>query len=449
MDGKYKAYPEYRDSGVEWLREIPNHWSSTAIKKGYDIALGKMLQKTKKNAGDQYRPYLKAANIQPSGISADDTAYMWFSPQDRASLLLKAGDLLVSEGGDVGRSAIWRCELPECYIQNAINRVRAKKENSTSFLYYWMQMLKASDFISTLCNKATIAHYTAEKLSNSLLFLTPLPEQIQITRFLDHETGKIDLLIQKQQELIALLKEKRQAVISHAVTKGLNPQASLKDSGIEWLGQVPEHWEVKRFKFTITEGASGPYGSSLTKSMYTSEGVRVYGQQQVIPDNFSVGDYYIPPKKFRELQRHLVSENNMLVSVMGTIGRVAIVPKDAEKGIINPRLVKYRISEGQADPHFLKEVFHSNHIQDYFSLHSIGTTMDGLNMQIIGEAPISLPPLEEQNSILKFINESRDRMGSLITFSETQITLLQERRTALISAAVTGKIDVRDWEPEE
>ena len=184
MTGNYKAYPEYRDSGIEWLANIPSHWSSTQIKYGFDITLGKMLTKEPKNDSYQLKPYLKAVNIQPSGIDVSSVDKMWFSPSELVSLRVEKDDLLISEGGDVGRSAIWREELSECYIQNAINRARAIKANSSKFLLYWMHSLKHSDFINIICNKATIAHYTAEKVEASPLFLPPSEEQQKIANSL-------------------------------------------------------------------------------------------------------------------------------------------------------------------------------------------------------------------------------------------------------------------------
>src|SRR5690554_1206333 len=154
--GKYQAYPEYKDSGVEWLGEIPNHWHSTKIKYGYEITLGKMLQKEAKSSVDELKPYLKAVNIQPFGIYLEQVGKMWFSPAELRNLKLTYGDVLISEGGDVGRSAIWRNELQVCYFQNAINRARPRKNRSPRYLFYWMNTLKSSEFIDILCNKATI-----------------------------------------------------------------------------------------------------------------------------------------------------------------------------------------------------------------------------------------------------------------------------------------------------
>jgi type I restriction enzyme S subunit len=168
------------------------------------------------------------------------------------------GDLLVSEGGEVGRSAIWRDEIDDCHFQNSVNRVRAIEENSTSYLYYWMSVMKDKGYIDVLCNKSTIAHFTAEKVEAVPVPYPPEEEQARIASFLDGETAKIDLLVEKQRRLIELLKEKRQAVISHAVTKGLNPHAPMKDSGSDWLGPIPRNWtylKLKHLATAITDGA--------------------------------------------------------------------------------------------------------------------------------------------------------------------------------------------------
>ncbi len=248
-------YPAYRDSGVEWLGEVPEHWTVAPIKRRYKVTLGKMLQPDRKTEHDTEAKYLRAANIQWGTVDLSDVNSMWFSPNEEKALSLKLGDLLVSEGGDVGRSALWRDELADCYFQNSVNRVRSRGNDRTDFLFYWMVAIKAKGYVDVLCNKSTIAHFTAEKLEAVPTPIPPLPEQTAIAAFLDRETAKIDGLVAEQRRLIDLLREKRQAVISHAVTRGLNPAAPLKPSGIDWLGDVPEGWEVgplKRF-WSVTD----------------------------------------------------------------------------------------------------------------------------------------------------------------------------------------------------
>lgn len=196
-------------------------------------------------------------------------------------------------------------------------------------------------------------------------------------------------------------------------------------------------------KFLVRESIAGPYGSSLTKSMYAPSGYRVYGQQQVIPDDFSIGDYYISEEKFAEMSRYRVSPDDVLISVMGTIGRAAVVPHAVEPGIINPRLVLYRVVKQLVHPRYLQAFLNNRTSQDYFSLAAQGTTMEGLNMTSIGELAVPLPPLSEQARILDFIRAEAEEIDALVGAAEHAVNLLKERRSAIITAAVTGQIDVR------
>jgi type I restriction enzyme, S subunit len=276
----------------------------------------------------------------------------------------------------------------------------------------------------------------------------PIEEQTQIANFLDHETRKIDTLIEKQQQLIQLLKEKRLAVISHAVTKGLNPDAPMKDSGVEWLGEVPEHWGISRFKFLCERIIAGPFGSSITKDMYVKKGYKVYGQEQVIPYDFSIGDYYISDQNFIALSRYEVNVGDILISCVGTFGKIAVFPSEAEKGIINPRLIKAVINS-TSNPFYMCELIKSETVFKQFELLSRGGTMGVINIAILNEILSTVPPMKEQAKIVLYINQQNEKFYKLIDQSNLAVTLLQERRTALISAAVTGKIDVRNWQPPQ
>ncbi|NAZ53267.1 restriction endonuclease subunit S [Vibrio toranzoniae] len=207
-----------KDSGVEWLGEVPEHWIVSQIKYGYEITLGKMLTKEPKSQYYELKPYLKAVNVQPNGVDVIKVDKMWFSPKELKSLRLKHGDVLISEGGDVGRAAIWEAQLEECYIQNALNRARPINSNSSTFLLYWMKFLKHTEYIDIICNKATIAHYTAEKVEASPLIIPPLMEQQCIAQYLNKQSDKFDLLTNKAQQAIQLMKERKTALISAAVT---------------------------------------------------------------------------------------------------------------------------------------------------------------------------------------------------------------------------------------
>ncbi|MCK5943359.1 MAG: restriction endonuclease subunit S, partial [Planctomycetes bacterium] len=243
----FSQYPEYRDSGVEWLGEVPAHWYVAPLASRFDVQLGKMLD-TSRVTGDHLRPYLRAFDVQWGRVNTLDLPQMDFDEGDRVKFALRCGDLLVNEGGTPGRAAIWDGQLAECYYQKALHRLRPKSNSGATscFLYRVFEWAVAKGVFAAASNSATIEHLPAEKLRRHRFAFPPLTEQLAISTFLDRETTKIDALVAEQRRLVELLKEKRQAVIAHAVTKGLSPDAPMKPSGVEWLGEVPAHWEVAR-----------------------------------------------------------------------------------------------------------------------------------------------------------------------------------------------------------
>lgn len=442
----YQRYAEYKDSGVEWLGEIPSHWIGTQVKYGYQVTLGKMLQSSPKSFQDELKPYLKAQNIQPKGISLIQVEEMWFSPDECKKLLLKKGDVLVSEGGDVGRSAIWNAEIEECYIQNAINRVRPKNTHDAKFFLYWMLFLKSTDFINIICNKATIAHYTAEKLEASPLVLPTSDEQVQIANFLDHETAKIDSLIEKQQKLIELLKEKRQAVISHAVTKGLNPDVPMKDSGVEWLGQVPEHWQV--IKFGITNQSAVLGGNYISSE--GDDGVPVIKMGNLGRGNISLVKVERLKKNEAYESEHTLKKGDFLFNTRNSldlVGKVSIWREELDKAVYNSNILRISFNKLIGSSEYVSYLFNSDLGLSQLRLIAKGTTnVAAIYYKDLSGLVFAYPPTAEQNQIVSVLDDSCASLDMLILKAESAIHLMQERRTALISAAVTGKIDVRNWQ---
>lgn len=211
-----------KDSGIEWIGKVPAHWTVTFIKRRYEITLGKMLKSNQTEPDETEESYLRTVNIQWRGIDTSDVKRMWFTDYEKQKLKLCKDDLLVCEGGDVGRSALWNDEIEDCYIQNSINRIRAREDADTRFLFYWLYFIKHIGYIDMICNKATIAHFTVEKVGATLCAYPPLEEQEEIADYLDRETEQIDALIEECERAIGLLKERRTALISAAVTGAID-----------------------------------------------------------------------------------------------------------------------------------------------------------------------------------------------------------------------------------
>lgn len=207
-----------KDSGVEWIGKIPEHWEVTQVGKVYDILLGKMLQPNKENNGDTLQKYICALNVFWDKIALHNIKKMWFSPSEIKKYKLKKGDLIVVEGGDVAVSHIWDGSIDNCFIQNAVHRVREKKLAKNEFLYYWLYSLKKQGYIDLICNKATFAHFTKKKFSRLFLLLPPINEQVEIINYIETKSSVIDKAIDSIQRQIDLVTEYRTSLISAVVT---------------------------------------------------------------------------------------------------------------------------------------------------------------------------------------------------------------------------------------
>ena len=261
-----------KDSKSEWIGKIPITWSMATVRNGYEVTLGKMVQPEPKSSTDVLVPYLKAMNVQDGYIKIEKIEKMYASKNELEVYKISKGDLLVCEGGEVARSTIVEDEYDGYVFQNSIHRVKAKKDNNIEYLHYLLIALRNSGFINILVNKATIAHFTKDKFNSLIIPLPTSEEQKEIVLYVEAKEKEISRLIKQKHQLITLLEEKRQSIITEAVTKGLNPNVKMKHSGVEWIGEIPEDWQVKKVKHFSEFVGSGktPSGGS---EVYLEEGI--------------------------------------------------------------------------------------------------------------------------------------------------------------------------------
>ncbi|MCI4568953.1 restriction endonuclease subunit S [Lysobacter sp. CFH 32150] len=434
-----RTYPEYRDTGLPEIGTIPTHWDAGPIKRGYEVVLGKMLKRAPATTLDLEAPYLRAANIQPTGLDLDDLKTMWFSSTELHRLQIEQGDLLVSEGGDVGRAVIAGPVNGELGFQNSVNRVRAYEPNTARFLYYWLRAVKDAGYIDALCNKSTIAHFTAEKVQSAL---TPYPtgdEQIEIVRYLDRETSRIDTLITKQQRLVELLQERRQALITRAVTKGLDPAVSMKDSGVEWLGEVPAHWHVHPLKRI----------SALTVGIvvepakhYVESGVPTLRSLNIRPGFIDQSNLvYISDDSNRLLSKSRLRSGDLVAVRTGQPGTTAVIPAELDGCNCIDLIIIRKPVEGCQK--YLCWYLAADVAVRQFSEGSGGAIQQHFNVGTAMNLLVVVPPTDEQVEIADFLDSETTKIDHLIDQTQRMVALSREHRAALISAAVTGKIDVR------
>ncbi len=292
------------------------------------------------------------------------------------------------------------------------------------------------------------------ELKNLQIIYPSLPEQTAIANFLDYKLSKIDRFIKKKKQLIKLLNEQKAGIINHAVTKGINPKVKTKPSGIEWLGDIPEHWEVRKLKGILSKekGAlkPGPFGSDLKNVDIVSSGYKVYNQRAVLDRNYEMSEECISPEKFEALKVFEVLSGDILLTTRGTIGKCCIIPNEFEKGIIHPCIIRLRIDSNMVLHSFVKLfIEQSSAFQTALKLNSNATTIDVIYGNTLKDVFFVVPSIPEQQAIVTHIEKETAKLNQAIATIEKEIILVQEYRTALIAEAVTGKIDVREYKIPE
>ena len=406
---------------VPWQPAQRTDWQFSPVKHHFDILLGKMLQPKEQSLEDVAVPYFKAQHVQWDKVLTEDLPTMWATPGEISSLRVRKGDLLVCEGGEVGRAAIVTEEPPKnCIIQNALHLVRPKQSGDVRFLRYLLQQAASHEWLNVLCNRATIAHFTAEKFSGMWIWAPPLPEQHAIADYLDRETSKIDALITEKERLLSLLAEKRRALITQAVTRGLNRDVSMRDSGVEWLGEIPGHWELKRLKFISPEITVGIVVTPA--KYYEDSGVPCLRSLNVKETGLTNTDLvYISPESNELLSKSKVFTGDLVAVRSGQPGTTAIVDERFDGANCIDLIVIRRASS--FDSYFLAYFLNSEAAIVQFSEGSGGAIQQHFNIETAKDLLIPLPPLLEQRKIVSMIAAETAKLGRLQQAAERTIAL--------------------------
>lgn len=416
-------YESYKDSGVQWLGEIPSHWIRTNVKYYYDIQLGKMLQPEAKNVDDINIKYLKAQHVQWENIDSENMPEMWCSSQEISKYMVKNGDLLICEGGEVGRCGIITNLEEPAIIQNALHRVRNTARANVKYLNYFIQHTAQSDWFAIICNKATIAHFTSEKLLALPTLIPPQDEQKIIADFLDKRLAQVDALIAKQEILLEKLAEQRVALISHAVTKGLNPDVEMKESGVEWLGEVPKTWDIANLRYFVSCNS----GDALESSRIVREADE-FNNIPVIGGNGLLG----------------FTENSNYKKECIAIGRVGALCGNVHfidyESWINDNALLIKLISDKFNINYLVYLLRSRNLNELASK----TAQPLLTGTQVKAEKVCIPLISEQLEIVRYLDTNLETLDKLLETVNKTIQTLSEYRSTLITQVVTGKIDVRN-----
>ncbi|GLT23542.1 type I restriction-modification protein subunit S [Zoogloea oryzae] len=441
-------YPEYKDSGVEWLGEVPAHWETWKLRHAFGaIGSGTTPPSDERHWYDEGTiPWITTGELREAVVCETTKSVTPAALQKFSTLKVhpKGALVIAMYGATIGRLGFLGVDAA---TNQACCVLSVPRSLDVRFVFYWLHGFKQRiiDLYATGGGQPNISQ---ETISSLRIPAPNIPEQTAIATFLDRETGKIDALIAEQETLLRLLAEKRQATISHAVTKGLNPNAPMKDSGVAWLGEVPEHWVLTPLGRISVARCDGPFGSGIKSEHYTDEGALVVRLQNIRAGLFNMGEPVFLDESYfqKELRGHEVKEGDLLVAGLGDdnnlLGRACVAPDGLGVALVKADCFRFRLDTERAIPEFVAWQLSTGAAHDAGAM-ATGTTRSRIPLSIMSSRKLALPPSEEQAAITAFIARETAKLDALKTESERAIALLKERRTALISAAVTGKIDVR------
>ena len=436
---QFKQYPSYKNSGVEWLGDVPEDW---------EVIPSKFYFTERKEKAESSDKQLTAS--QKHGIIFQED---FMAENGRVMVVMKNPEILkkVRPNDFVISMRSFQGGLELSYLEGSISSayVMLKPNLNVVDIEYFKYSFKTTRYIQSLQSTSNLIRdgqaLRFNNFSQVKLVLPPKADQQKIVSFLDTEITRIDNLITKQEKLIELLEEQRKSIISHAVTKGLNPNAPMKDSGVEWLGEVPEHWDVTFIKYITKKISSGktPLGGA---EVYTDEGVIFLRSQNIYSDGLHLDDVSFIPHEIHALMKSsAVKKNDVLLNITGgSIGRTCLVDREIGEANVNQHVCIIRTSKDKYAK-WLSVFMKSNSAQSQIFYSQTGAGREGLNFSQIGNMRLPFPPFVEQQEILDFLDQENLRFDNLILKQKSLIEKMKEYRSTIISHAVTGKIDVMEF----
>ena len=434
-------YDTYKPSGIDWIGEVPIDWKTLRIKNVASIINGSTPSSSVEEYWDGDIIWATPGDFNKFNKIIDDSESKITEAGYKScgTSLVPVGSVVITTRAPIGNVLIAGKEL--CTNQGCKTLVPNRVESR--FLYYIISI--SSIELNILGQGTTFLELSKESLGTFKLPLPEYNEQLTIANYLDDQTQKIDRLIANKKAQAEKLKELRQIEINNAVTKGLNPNAEMKDSGIEWLGKIPQHWEVKKVKQLLKPEKNaiktGPFGSDLKFEDLVEQGVKVYNQRSVLDNDWVSGEGYITDEKYRSLETCTIYPGDIVITTRGTIGKASIFPDNAELGILHPCLMRVQMNNYRVLNDFLKIIINeSGYFLEALKLASNATTIDVVYSDNLKEVKIAVPPTTEQKEIIAFVVKRTIAIDQLIKNIELQIEKLQELRKIKIYEAVTGKI---------
>ncbi len=441
-----KKYDSYKDSGIEWIGEIPSHWEVKKTIHYFKAEKGKKAALLTKEycwtIKGIYPVY--SGQTENNGIMSSINEYEFDFSDDGCLLSTTVGAKAMSINFIQGQFSLSQ----NCMVITS----RDKSEISNKFFFYQFQPI--FNFHRNLIPDHMQPSFRMDDLYQFKIIVPSKAEQTTIANFLDKKTTQIDDLIAKKERLIKLLEEERTAIINQAVTKGLDPTVPMKDSSIEWLGEVPEHWEVKKLKHVKSNEKNafvdGPFGSNLKTEHFIQNGdVYVIDSGYITSGEFKInrGFKTISLDHFETVRRSECKARDIIIAKIGAnFGMSGILPELDKQSLVSGNTLKLTIDENNFDLEFIHLQLLNLKTNGEIDLLVKGSAQPALSMGVMSDLPFVIPKtIDEQILVREYIKKNHERIDILISKVSNEIELLKEYKTALISEVVTGKVDVRDW----
>ena len=423
-----ERYDSYKDSGVEWIGEIPSHWDKKRFSYSFNVQKGKIPKELTGVRSNESLPYLSMSVLrgeEPKEFSNED-----------GLVVVNENDIgLLWDGSNSGEIV----KINQTGIlSSTVSHLSIKDKSLNNEFSYYLLKFYENDFKNNTVGMG-IPHVDGDHVKESKVLLPPLSEQQQIVSFLDTKTSLIDSLIEKTQRKIELLKEKRTSLINEVVTKGLNPDVEMKDSGVEWIGEIPSHWVESQFKYYIKLR----HGHQFRDGDFTDEGIKIIKITQLDKGGFLnlSNCSTIDKERLTDFEDILIFENDILMCLTGgTIGKIIKVGKVDEPLLQNYRVGHFSpIDSKSMGNNYMFYLMSSEVIvgQIFYDVRETG--QPNIGMEDMNRMRICIPPISEQHEIVSYLDEQTQKIDKTISIEEKRIELLNEYRQSLISEVVTGK----------
>lgn len=432
MESMVLKMRKMKDSGIEWIGEIPEGWEISKVSYFYEVQLGKMLQPQKKSETDTEEKYLCAANVGKNSLSLDTLKTMWFSQTEKHQFDLKEGDLLVVEGGDVASCAIIETPVRNLFFQNALHRVRPLHNESVAFLRYWLMTAKSYGYIDLICNKATIAHFSKEKFIALPIPVIPQDIQSKIVSFLDLECKQIDDLLSKSRSSIEEYKKLKQSVITQAVTK------TIYDD----FGNPSKFRKLRSLCDVLSKGTTPKDIETQNDEFYC---IRYLKSENIVSNQLNLNPtFFITAETNNSLERSKLNSGDILFVIAGaSIGKVAITTADFLPANTNQAVAFIRLSSSyQYATKYIWYFLQSDVVRQLIALSAVQSAQPNLSLEDLGAMRLPLPDQMGCLKITDHLDAKCAEIDKLIVKKEQLVKELESYKKSLIYEVVTGKREV-------